>query len=70
MSKLKELINEHCPNGVEYKRLEDVATILRGVRITKKDLIDDGRYPVMSGGTSFMGRYNQKNKEANTNMTA
>lgn len=24
MSKLKELINELCPNGIEYKRLEDI----------------------------------------------
>lgn len=26
MSKLKELIAELCPDGVEYKRLGDIAT--------------------------------------------
>lgn len=51
MSKLEELINELCPNGVDYIPLKDVSDVKRGERITKKDLKDDGLYPVMSGGT-------------------
>lgn len=30
MSKLKELIAELCPNGVEYKKFGECATIVRG----------------------------------------
>ena len=30
MSKLDELIWELCPNGVEYKKLGEIATVLRG----------------------------------------
>ncbi len=30
MSKLDELIQELCPNGVEYKALKDVLTIKNG----------------------------------------
>lgn len=30
MSKLDELIRELCPDGVEYKKLGEIATVLRG----------------------------------------
>ena len=30
MSRIDELIAELCPNGVEYKKLGEVATIRRG----------------------------------------
>lgn len=36
MTKLEELINELCPDGVEYKELFKIAEVLRGNRITKK----------------------------------
>lgn len=36
MSRLEELIQELCPNGVEYKALKDISSIKRGERITKK----------------------------------
>lgn len=42
MSKLDELIKELCPNGVEYKRLGDIASISRGGNFQKKDLIGKG----------------------------
>ena len=37
MSKLDELIRELCPDGVEYKKLGDIATISRGGNIQKKE---------------------------------
>ena len=43
MSRLEELINELCPNGVEYKKIGDVCDILRGKRLTKKELSDEGK---------------------------
>lgn len=30
MSKLDEMIRELCPDGVEYKKLGEIATVLRG----------------------------------------
>ena len=42
MSKLEQLINELCPNGVEYKAVEDVATITRG-RVISKDYINSSK---------------------------
>ena len=43
MSKLNTLIAELCPDGVEYRKLEDAAEVRRGDRITKKDLIPNGK---------------------------
>ncbi|KXT90256.1 Type I restriction-modification system, specificity subunit S [Streptococcus oralis] len=61
MNILEEIQN--CP--VEWKELGEVCEIVRGVRITKKELIEKG-FPVVSGGTSFMGYTNKYNREANT----
>ena len=68
MNKLEELINELCPNGVEYKKIGDVCDILRGKRLTKKELSDEGKYPVLHGGSSPMGYYNEYNRKANTTV--
>ena len=56
MSKLEQLINELCPNGVEYKAVEDVATITRG-RVISKDYINSnqGIFPVYSSQTENNG---------------
>ena len=35
MSRLDELIQELCPNGVEYKKLSKVTKIERGKRVVK-----------------------------------
>ena len=42
MSKLDELLAELCPDGVEYKKLGDVATISRGGNFQKKDFVEKG----------------------------
>ena len=36
MSKLEELIQELCPDGVEYKKLGEIASISRGGSLQKK----------------------------------
>ena len=48
MSKLRELIDKYCPNGVEYKPLgdKDVSIMQRGTSLTKKDSTE-GIYPVI-----------------------
>lgn len=38
-SKLDELIQQYCPDGVEYKKLGDFATISRGGSFQKKDFL-------------------------------
>lgn len=42
MTKLEQLIKELCPNGVEYKKLGEVASISRGGSFQKKDFCEDG----------------------------
>ena len=43
MSKLDELIQKYCPNGVEYKKLSDFATVIRGGNFQKKDFVETGK---------------------------
>ena len=54
--------------GVEMKKLGDIANVLRGKRLTKNLLDDNAAYPVYHGGLEPLGRYNQYNREANTVM--
>lgn len=42
MSKLDELIQEYCPNGVEEKKLREIATVSRGGNFQKKDYVENG----------------------------
>ena len=41
-SKLQDLINRLCPNGVEYRRLGEIATIERGNGLQKSDFTPSG----------------------------
>ncbi|AEE97693.1 restriction endonuclease subunit S [Mahella australiensis] len=50
MSKLDKLIAEYCPDGVEYRKLGDVATISRGGNFQKKDCVADGEVPCIHYG--------------------
>ncbi|MGL5724790.1 restriction endonuclease subunit S [Cetobacterium sp.] len=64
MSKLEQLINELCPDGVEYKLLKDISIMKRGVSITKKDLTE-GDIPVISGGKEpayYCDKYNREDE--------
>jgi len=42
MSRLEELIRELCPDGVEYKKLGEIADISRGGNLQKKDFRPEG----------------------------
>ncbi|WP_323900374.1 restriction endonuclease subunit S [Aeromonas caviae] len=48
------------PDGWEWKRIEDVFTITSGKNLTKKDMHDEGEFPVY-GGNGIAGRYNNFN---------
>ena len=63
MSKIEELIKNE---KVEWKKLGEVCEIVRGVRVTKKDLVDNGEYPVVSGGIGYMGYINDYNRKEDT----
>ena len=65
MSRLEELIAELCPDGVEYKTLDTVSTIERGVRVVKTQLSEDGVYPVFQNCLAPMGYYKDFNCEEN-----
>src|SRR5690554_5532092 len=71
MSKLKELIEKLCSDGVIFKTLgelhSDKRSIMRGIRITKKDLIENGQYKVYGGGEDIIfGYYNKYNIKKDT----
>ncbi|WP_418739832.1 restriction endonuclease subunit S [Enorma sp.] len=68
MSKIDELITELCPDGVEYRKLGDISRILRGKRLTKIQLQEDGKYPVFHGGLSPIGFFNENNRKADCVM--
>lgn len=56
MSKLQELIQELCPNGVEYKKLGEVCELSRGKVYSKTYIIENsGDYPVYSSQTANDG---------------
>lgn len=56
MSKLDDLIAELCPDGVEYKTVEEICNVTRG-RVMSKDYIREnaGDYPVFSSQTANKG---------------
>ena len=52
--------------GCELKILGEIADMVRGQRVTKAELQNDGKYPVVSGGIKPLGFLNRFNREANT----
>ena len=58
MSKLDELIQELCPDGVEYKKVKDVFQRLKGTPITatkmKEIASDDGEIRSFAGGKTVI----------------
>lgn len=66
MSKINEMIKELCPNGVERVKLGECTQVIRGERITKKQVSENGIYPVISGGVTPMGYYDKTNRDENT----
>ena len=66
MSKLEKLIQELCPNGVEYKTLSEIAEITRGIRVVRNQLTEQGEYPVYQNSMTPLGYYEKSNCLANT----
>jgi len=56
MSKIEQLIQQYCPNGVEYKTIGEICKVSRGVVISKDYIRDNvGEYPVYSSQTENDG---------------
>lgn len=50
MSKLEELIEQYCPDGVEYRSLGDVCIFADGFPLKADDIKGQGIYPVVKIG--------------------
>lgn len=62
MSRITKLIEELCPNGVEYKKIEQLFKLSRGVVISKDFIRDNvGNYPVYSSQTENDGELGKIN---------
>ena len=66
MSKLQELIQRLCPDGVEYKKLGEVIKIYTGEQFNKRDMMSSGQYPVINGGISASGYIDKYNEDQDT----
>ena len=66
MSRLNELIQQYCPDGVEYKKLGEVCDIHKGVQFNKTDMKEEGSYPVLNGGINPSGYVEVFNEEKET----
>ena len=52
MTKIEQLIKELCPNGVEYKRFDEVCSLHARIgwqRLTKAEYRDTGEYMLITG---------------------
>lgn len=66
MTNLENLINEFCPNGVEYVKIGDIAVISRGIRVVKEQLKTDGEIPVYQNSLKPLGYHEKANCPADT----
>ena len=66
MNKIQRLLQEHCPNGVEWKTLGEVVRLEKGKQLNKTALLEEGAYPAYNGGVSFSGFTNTYNYKENT----
>ena len=65
MSKLEELIQQYCPDGVEWKTLGEATLMKRGTSATK-GVMQEGNIPVISGGRQPAFYCNQSNRTGET----
>lgn len=65
MSEIEKLIQEHCPDGVPFKKLGEIATCFSGATPskTRKDYWENGTINWMNSGEVNLGRvYSTENK--------
>ena len=52
--------------SIEYRKINEIANILKGQQLNKEKFIKDGQYPVYNGGQNNSGFYNKYNQEENS----
>jgi type I restriction enzyme S subunit len=52
LSRIDDLIDEHCPDGVEFMSLGEVGEFIRGNGLQKKDFVDEG-FPCIHYGQIY-----------------
>ncbi len=62
MNKIEKMIEELCPDGVEFRNLNEVSEMQRGTSLTKSKSVF-GKYPVISGGKEPAFYCNQYNRD-------
>ena len=69
MSKIEQLIQQLCPEGVEYKRLGEVFTRVKGTPITaskmKEIATKDGEIRIFAGGKTIIDAHEESIPNAN-----
>lgn len=63
MSKVDNLINKLCPNGVAKQKIKDICNVSIGEFVHKNKQRDDAPYPVYNGGISHTGYYDEYNND-------
>ena len=66
MNYIEKMLQDYCPNGVEWKELGEVCDVNKGKQLNKTLLTDNGRYPAYNGGKTYSGRTSDFNVEENT----
>lgn len=61
MNRIEKLLQKFCPDGVEFKALQDICALRAGDRIIKSMMKDNEKYPVMGGGVMPTGYYKNYN---------
>lgn len=65
MSKLDNLIEKLCPDGVKFEELKEICMVSIGEFVHKNKQREDAKYPVFNGGISNTGFYDEYNNEGN-----
>ena len=65
MSKIFDLINKSCSEGVKFDELGVICKSLTKGTLKQEDLIDKGAYPVVNSSRDYYGFYDKYNNEAN-----
>lgn len=65
MSKLDNLIEKLCPDGVKFEELKEICMVSIGEFVHKNKQREDAKYPVFNGGISNTGFYDAYNNEGN-----
>ena len=61
MSNVDQLINELCPQGVEFYKLGEVSDFNTGQQLNLSEMLQNEKYPVYNGGIAPSGYYHLYN---------